>query len=97
MFKNGKGSGGFTAGFCPVPLASSGLVQPLGPFGRFTRVHIHSVLALLAAHSAAPVELALTLGDAGDAGGVVPPPAAHHFAAIRAAGDLVAHAPCGAQ
>lgn len=69
----------------------SGLVQPLSPFGSFTRVHIHSVLALLAAHSAAPVELALALGDAGDARGVVPPPAAHHLAAVCPTGHLVAH------
>lgn len=69
----------------------SGLVQPLGPFGRFTRVHIHSVLTLLAAHSAAPVELALALGDAGDARGVVAAPAAHHLAAVCPAGHLAAH------
>lgn len=79
-----------------VPV-SSGLVQPLGPFRRFTRVHVHRVLALLAAHSAAPVELALALGDAGDAAGVVPPPAAHHLAAVRPAGHLVAHATGRAQ
>lgn len=69
----------------------SGLVQPLGPFGCFTGVHVHSVLALLAAHSAAPVELALALGDAGDARGVVAAPAAHHLAAVRAPGHLAAH------
>lgn len=76
---------------------SSGLVQPLGPFRCFTRVHVHSVLALLAAHSAAPVELALALGDARDARGVVPPPAAHHLAAVRPARHLVAHATGRAQ
>lgn len=76
---------------------SSGLVQPLGPFRCFTRVHVHSVLALLAAHSAAPVELALALGDARDARGVVPPPAAHHLAAVRPARQLVAHAAGRAQ
>lgn len=76
---------------------SSGLVQPLGPFGCFTRVHIHSVLALLAAHSAAPVELALALGDAGDARGVVAAPAAHHLAAVGPARRLAAHAAGRAQ
>lgn len=76
---------------------SSGLVQPLGSFRCFTRVHVHSVLALLAAHSAAPVELALALGDARDARGVVPPPAAHHLAAVRPARHLVAHATGRAQ
>lgn len=76
---------------------SSGLVQPLSPFGCFTRVHIHSVLALLAAHSAAPVELALALGDAGDACGVVAAPAAHHLAAVGPAGRLAAHAARRAQ
>lgn len=79
-----------------VPI-SSGLVQPLGPFRCFTRVHVHSVLTLLAAHSAAPVELALALGDASDARGVVPPPAAHDLAAVRPAGHLVAHATGRAQ
>lgn len=93
--KIARGGGG--SGFFPLCSVSSGLVQPLGPFRCFTRVHVHSVLALLAAHSAAPVELALALGDASDACGVVPPPAAHHLAAIRPAGHLVAHATGRAQ
>jgi len=88
---------GVAAGSSLGAPGSSGLVQPLGPLRRFTRVHVHSVLALLAAHSAAPVELALALGDARDARGVVPPPAAHHLAAVRPAGHLVAHATGRAQ
>lgn len=54
-------------------------------------MHVHSVLALLAAHGAAPVELALALRHPADARGVVASAAAHHLAAVHAAGRLVAN------
>lgn len=55
-------------------------------------MHINGVLALLAAHGAAPVELALALGDTRDAGGVIAPAAAHNLTAVRPTRQLMAHA-----
>lgn len=72
---------------------SSGLVQPFGSFGRFARVYVHSFLAVLTLHGAAPFELALTLGDLLDSRGVVAPPAAHDLTAVCAARCLIADSP----
>lgn len=63
---------------------SSGLVQPFGTFGGFASVYVHSFLTVLALHSTAPSELALTLGDLLDSRGVVAPPAAHDLTAVGA-------------
>lgn len=63
---------------------SSGLVQPLSSFGGFARVYVHSFLAVLTLHSAAPFELALALGDLLDPRGVVAPATAHDLTAISA-------------
>lgn len=60
----------------------SGLVQPLRLLGGLAGVHVHSVGALLAPHSTAPMELALTLRDAGDSRRVIASAAAHDFTAI---------------
>ena len=54
------------------------------------RVHIHPLLALFALDVAAPVELALALGDAQDRGGVVASAAADNVATVRAERRLVA-------
>lgn len=56
-------------------------------------VHVHLLVAVSAEHGAAPVELALALGGAADPGRVVTPAAAHHLAAIHAAGCPVADTP----
>lgn len=80
--QRGKGWGCITGGGRGV---SSGLVQPFGSFGGLARMYVYSFLAVLTLHSAAPFELALTLGDLFDSGGVVAPPAAHDLAAVGAA------------
>ena len=54
-------------------------------------VNVHQVLAVAALHGAAPLELALALGDTFDAHGVVAPPTAHDLTALGASGGLVAH------
>ena len=56
-------------------------------------MQVYLQVAVLAAHGAAPVELALALGGAADARRVVAPPAAHDLTAVHAAGRPVAHAP----
>lgn len=48
------------------------------------RVHVHHFLAVLALHRAAPLELALTLGDTFDAHGVVASSTAHDLTAVGA-------------
>ncbi len=63
---------------------SSGLVQPLGSFGGFARVYVHSFFTVLALHGAAPFELALAFGDLLDSRGVIAPPTAHDLTAICA-------------
>lgn len=60
-------------------------------------MNVHNVLAVAALDSAAPLELALALGDSFDAHGVVAPPTAHDLAAVGASGGLVAHPPRSAQ
>lgn len=77
--------------------ASSGLVQPLGPFGGFARVYVHGLLAVLTLHGAAPFELAFALGDLLDSRGVVAPPTAHDLTAVCATGRLIADTASGAQ
>lgn len=64
---------------------------------RLAGVNVHDVLAVAALDSAAPLELALALGDPFDAHGVVAPAAAHDLAAVGASGGLVAHPACSAQ
>lgn len=61
----------------------SGLVQPLCLLGGLASMDVDSVSALLAPHRTAPVEFALTLGDAGDSSCVIPSATAHDFATIR--------------
>lgn len=77
--------------------ATSGLVQPLCSLRGLACVYVHSLLAVLALHRAAPFELALTLCDLHDSGGVVASPAAHDLTAVRAPWCLVADPPSGAQ
>lgn len=60
-------------------------------------MYVHSLLAVLALHCAAPFELALTLCDLHDPGGVVASPAAHDLTAVRAPRCLVADPSSGAQ
>lgn len=64
---------------------SSGLIQPLCSFRCLAGVYVHSLLAVLALHGAAPFELALALGDLLDSRGVVATPTAHDLAAVCAA------------
>lgn len=47
-------------------------------------VDVHHVLTVFALHGAAPLELALALGDTLDTHGVVAPPTAHDLTAVRA-------------
>lgn len=63
--------------------------DPASGLRRFAGVNIYHFQAVLAAHSTTPVEFALTFRHSADAGGVVAPPAAHHFAAVHPAGGLV--------
>ena len=48
-------------------------------------VHVHLLVAVLAVHGAAPVELALALGGPADPRRVVASTAAHHLTAVDAA------------
>lgn len=64
---------------------------PARSLGRLARVDVHLLQAVLAAHRAAPVELALAFGHPADAQRVVATAAAHHLTAVHAAGRLVAH------
>lgn len=73
----------------------SGLVQPLCLLRGLACVDIHSVSALLAPHSTAPVEFALTLGDAGDPSCVIPSATTHDFTPICSFRSLAADAACG--
>ena len=70
----------------------SGLVLPIGSLGGLAGVYVHGLFAVLTLHGAAPLELALTLGDALDSRGVVAPPTAHDLTAVSAARRLVADA-----
>lgn len=60
-------------------------------------VHVHQLVAVLAAHGAAPVELALTLGGAAHPQRVVAAAAAHDLAAVGSTSCPVADPPTGAQ
>lgn len=73
----------------------SGLVQPLSLLGGLASVDVHSVSALLAPYSTAPVEFAFTLGDTGDSSCVVPSAAAHDFTTICSFRCLAADTACG--
>lgn len=64
---------------------------------RLAGVNVHHLLAVVALHRAAPLELAFTLGDPLDAHGVVAPPTAHDLAAVHAPGGPVAHSTCRSQ
>ena len=75
----------------------SGEVQPVGALVRLAGVHVHDVLAVLALHGAAPLELALALGDTLHPRCVVAPTAAHDLTAVHPPGGLVAHPSCRAQ
>lgn len=78
-------------------VSSLGYVQPIGTLVGLAGVNIHHVLAVVALHSAAPLELALTLSDTINAHGVVAPPTAHDLTAIGASRGLVAPSACRAQ
>lgn len=65
-------------------VSSLGRVQLIGLVVGLADVNVHHVLAVTALYSAAPLELALTLGDTFDTHGVITPPAAHDIAAICA-------------
>lgn len=60
-------------------------------------VHVHQLVAVSAAHGAAPVELALALGGAAHPQRVVAAAAAHDLAAVGGARRPVAEPPPGAQ
>lgn len=60
-------------------------------------VHVHQLVAVSAAHGAAPVELALALGGAAHPQRVVAAAAAHDLAAVGGTGRPVAEPPPGAQ
>lgn len=77
--------------------ASSGLVQPFGPFGSFTCVYVYSLLAVLALHSAAPFEFAFALGNLHYSSGVIAPPTAHDLTAICTTRGLIADAASSTQ
>lgn len=74
----------------------SGLIQPLCLLGGLASMDVHSVSALLAPHSAAPVEFALTLGDAGNSGCVIPSAAAHDFTTVCPFRCLATDSACSA-
>lgn len=74
----------------------SGLFQPLCLLGGLASMDIHSVSALLASHSTAPVEFALTLSDTGDSSCVVPSATAHDFTTICSFRCLAANTTCSA-
>lgn len=75
---------------------SSGLVQPLCLLGCLASVDIHSVSALLAPHSTAPVEFALTLGDTSDSSCVIPSATAHDFTTVCSFRCLATDTACSA-
>lgn len=75
----------------------SGLVQPLCLLGGLAGVDVHSVSALLASHSTAPVEFALTLGDPGNSSCVVASATAHDFTTVCPFRCLAADTACSAQ
>lgn len=60
-------------------------------------MYVYGLLAVLALHSAAPFELALTLGDLHYSSCVIAPPTAHDLTAICASGGLIADAASSAQ
>lgn len=62
-----------------------GYVQPVGSLVGLAGVNVHHVLAVFTLHSAAPLELALTLGDTFDTHSVIAPPTAHDLTAVCAA------------
>lgn len=66
------------------PLSFLGYVQPVGSLVGFAGVNVHYVFTVFALHSAAPLELALTLSDTFDSHGVIATPTAHDFTAIYA-------------
>lgn len=74
-----------------------GYVQPIGSLVGLAGVNVHHFLAVFTLHSAAPFELALTLGNTFDTHGVVAPPTAHDLTAVCASGRLVANSACCAQ
>lgn len=76
------------------PVSLLGYVQPVRSLVGLASVNVHHVLAVFALHSAAPLELALALGDAFDSHGVVAPPTAHDLTAVCAPRRLVAHSAC---
>ena len=73
-------------------VSSLGHVQPVGTLVGLAGVNVHHVLAVVALHGAAPLELALALGDTVNAHGVVAPPAAHDLTAVGPSRGLVAPA-----
>lgn len=75
----------------------SGLVQPLCLLGGLASMDVHSISALLAPHSTAPVEFALTLGDTGDSSCVIPSAAAHDFTAVCPFRCLAADTACSSE
>lgn len=72
-------------------------VQPIRSLVGLAGVNVHHLLTVIALHSAAPLELALTLGYTFDTHGIVAPTTAHDFTAICAFWGLVAHSACCAQ
>lgn len=74
----------------------SGLIQPLCLLRGFASMDVHSVSALLAPHSAAPVEFALTLGDTGNSSCVIPSATTHDFTTVCPFGCLAADTACSA-
>ena len=66
-----------------------GSIQLIGSLVRLACVYVHRVLTVLALHSAAPLKLALALGDALDTHGVVTAAATHDLTAVWASGRLV--------
>lgn len=87
ILHRGKGRGCFAGSVGGV---SSGLVQPFSSFGSLARVYVYSFLTVLTLHRAAPLELALALGDLLDSRGVVATPTAHDLTAVCAARCLIA-------
>ena len=80
-----------------VQVSSLSHVQPNRSLVGFAGVNVHNVLTVSALHRAAPLELALALGDTFDAHGVVASSAAHDLAAICASRGPVAHSASCAQ
>ncbi len=63
-------------------VSSLGYVQPIRSFVGLAGVNVHHLLAVIALHSAAPLEFALTLGDTFDTHCVIAPPTAHDLTAV---------------